>query len=35
MKAWQTSGLSGWMKQQLRPQVPKGNGDEHHVAKNQ
>jgi len=35
MKAWQVSGLSGWMKQQLRPQAPKGNNDDHHVAKNQ
>jgi acetyl esterase/lipase len=35
LQAWQTAGLSGWIKQQLRPQAPKGNGDDHHVAKNQ
>jgi acetyl esterase/lipase len=35
LKSWKTAGLSGWIKQQLRPQAPKGNGDDHHVAKNQ
>jgi acetyl esterase/lipase len=34
LKSWKTVGLSGWIKQQLRPQAPKGNGDDHHVAKN-
>jgi hypothetical protein len=32
-KSWQTAGLSGWIKQQLRPQPQKGIGDDHHVAK--
>jgi acetyl esterase/lipase len=32
-KSWQAAGLSGWIKQQLRPQAQKGNGDDH-VAKN-
>jgi hypothetical protein len=32
--AWQTAGLSGWIKQKLRPQPLKGTGDDHHVAKN-
>lgn len=34
-KAWKANGISGWIKQQMRPQTPKGNGDDHHVAKNQ
>lgn len=25
LKAWQSSGLSGWIKQQLRPQTPNGS----------
>ncbi len=33
-KAWQIAGLSGWIKQQLRPQPVKEAGDQHHVAKN-
>src|SRR5262249_8721383 len=33
-KAWQTAGLSGWIKQQMRPQTLKETDDEHHVAKN-
>ena len=28
LKAWKNTGLSGWIKQQLRSQVPKGDGDE-------
>src|SRR5262249_19003015 len=32
--AWQSTGLSGWIKQQLRPQPLKETGDDHHVAKN-
>ena len=31
--AWQVDGLSGWLKQQLRPQPPKGAEDQH-TAKN-
>jgi hypothetical protein len=27
LKAWKTTGLSGWIKQQLRPQTPKNAGD--------
>jgi len=34
-KAWQTAGLSGWIKQQLRPQSPRGTGDDRHAAKNE
>jgi len=26
-KAWETSGLSGWIKQQMRPQTPKASPD--------
>jgi len=33
-KAWQTAGLSGWIKQQLRPQPLKGTGDNRHAARN-
>ena len=33
-KAWQTVGLSSWIKQQLRLQPPRGSGDDHHAAKN-
>jgi acetyl esterase/lipase len=33
-KSWQTAGLSGWIKEQLHPQQPKGPNDDHHVAKN-
>lgn len=32
-RAWQTSGLSGWIKEQLRPQLPRRNGDDH-LSKN-
>lgn len=32
-KAWQTAGLSGWIKQQLRPQPPKPTGQDGHAAK--
>ena len=32
-KAWQTAGLSGWLKQQLGPQPPRGARDDHHAAK--
>jgi acetyl esterase/lipase len=35
LKSWQITGLSGWIKQQLPSQLPNGNGDDHHVAKNQ
>jgi hypothetical protein len=34
-KAWQVAGLSGWIKEQLRPQTPTGAGDGQHVAKNE
>lgn len=33
-KSWQTAGLSGWIKEQLRPQPVKGADDDRHVAKN-
>jgi len=33
-KSWQSAGLSGWIKHQLRAQPPKGAGDNHAVAKN-
>ena len=32
-KSWQSTGLSGWIKQQLRPQPAKGPGNDQHVAK--
>jgi X-Pro dipeptidyl-peptidase (S15 family) len=32
LKAWKVTGLSGWIKQQLRSQMPKGNGDDHRAA---
>jgi hypothetical protein len=35
LKSWQVAGLSGWIKQNMRPQKPKGNTEEGHVAKNQ
>jgi hypothetical protein len=28
LKAWKSTGLSGWIKQQIRSQTPKGSGDE-------
>lgn len=31
-KAWQITGLSGWIKQQMRSQTSKGNGDEHRTT---
>jgi len=34
-KSWQTWGLSGWIKQRLRPQPLKAAGDDHHVAKDE
>lgn len=34
LKAWQVAGLSGWIKQNMRPQKPKGNTGEDHVARN-
>lgn len=33
-KSWQSAGLSGWIKQQLHPQLAKGAGDNHTAAKN-
>jgi len=33
-KSWQNTGLSGWLKQQLRLQSPGDAGSEHAVAKN-
>jgi hypothetical protein len=32
LKAWQTTGLSGWMKQRMRAQTPKGGSDDGGVA---
>ena len=32
LKAWKVTGLSGWIKQQMRSQTPKGNGDDHRAA---
>jgi X-Pro dipeptidyl-peptidase (S15 family) len=32
LKTWQTTGLSGWIKQQLRPQTPKDSRDDARVA---
>ena len=32
LKAWETTGLSGWIKQQMRPQTPQGGGDDGRVA---
>ena len=32
MKAWETSGLSGWIKQQVRLQAPKASSDDGRVA---
>jgi hypothetical protein len=32
LKVWETSGLSGWIKQQVRLQTPKAGGDEGRVA---
>jgi hypothetical protein len=32
LKAWEITGLSGWIKQQMRPQTPKGSGDDGRVA---
>jgi hypothetical protein len=32
-KSWQSAGLSGWIKQQLRPQPPKGSRNDQHDAK--
>jgi acetyl esterase/lipase len=34
LKSWKTTGLSGWIKQQMRPQTAQGNGDDRRVAKN-
>jgi hypothetical protein len=34
LKAWQTDGLSGWIKQQLRAQVENENRDNHRAAFN-
>ena len=34
LKAWQTAGLSGWIKQQLGSTTRKENSDEHHISKN-
>jgi hypothetical protein len=28
LKAWNTAGLSGWIKQQMRPQAPKSNSED-------
>lgn len=33
LKAWQSAGLSGWLKQQLRPQLPRETDDDHHISK--
>jgi hypothetical protein len=35
LKSWKTAGLSGWIKQQMRPEIPKAGGDDPHVAKNE
>ena len=32
LKSWQTTGLSGWIKQQMRPNLPKDGSDEGKVA---
>jgi acetyl esterase/lipase len=32
LKAWKTSGLSGWIKQQMRSQTQEGSGDDHRAA---
>jgi hypothetical protein len=32
LKAWNTAGLSGWIKQQMRPQTPKGDHENAGVA---
>jgi hypothetical protein len=32
LKAWKVTGLSGWIKQEMRSQTPKGQ-DDHHIAK--
>ena len=32
LKAWKTSGLSGWIKQQMRPLAPKSSGGDSRVA---
>jgi len=32
LKAWKVTGLSGWLKQQMRSQTPKGNGDDRRAA---
>jgi cephalosporin-C deacetylase-like acetyl esterase len=34
-KAWQTAGLSSWIKQQLGSTTRKENSDDHHISKNQ
>jgi acetyl esterase/lipase len=33
LKSWKIAGLSGWIKQQMRSQTPKGNSNDGHVAK--
>jgi hypothetical protein len=35
LKAWKVTGLSGWIKQQMRAQTPKGQDDHPHSAKNE
>ena len=32
LKAWKTAGLTGWIKQQMRPSAPKSNEDDGRVA---
>lgn len=32
LKSWQTTGLSGWIKKQLRPNLPKSGTDDSNVA---
>jgi pimeloyl-ACP methyl ester carboxylesterase len=32
LKAWKVTGLSGWIKQQMRSQTPKGGGDDGRAA---
>jgi hypothetical protein len=32
LKAWKVTGLSGWIKQQMRSQMPKGRGDDRRAA---
>lgn len=32
LKAWKIAGLSGWIKQQMRSQITKGDGDDHRAA---